>query len=142
MRAVARRPRGTTGGPRGNGAAGGKRLESQRRVARGARVGPGARRFAGMVAEAEDGAADEHVDDASVAGKRQQQAMGAQVVAARHQHAAFPVAWAAAAGDLDVLVARSEEHTSALQSLTRLSYAVFCLRNKTQKNHSTNQTPD
>src|SRR3546814_4246078 len=27
---------------------------------------------------------------------------------------------------------RSEEHTSALQSLMRISYAVFCLKNKTQ----------
>src|SRR3546814_9574418 len=26
---------------------------------------------------------------------------------------------------------RSEEHTSALQSLLRISYAVFCLKNKT-----------
>src|SRR3546814_1409048 len=26
---------------------------------------------------------------------------------------------------------RSEEHTSALQSLTRISYAVFCLKKKT-----------
>src|SRR3546814_1126415 len=30
-----------------------------------------------------------------------------------------------------VLVARSEEHTSELQSLMRISYAVFCLKNKT-----------
>src|SRR3546814_8557187 len=29
--------------------------------------------------------------------------------------------------------ARSEEHTSALQSLMRHSYAVFCLKKKTQK---------
>src|SRR3546814_2557050 len=29
-----------------------------------------------------------------------------------------------------VLPARSEEHTSELQSLMRLSYAVFCLKNK------------
>src|SRR3546814_5422655 len=28
---------------------------------------------------------------------------------------------------------RSEEHTSELQSLTRISYAVFCLKKKTQK---------
>src|SRR3546814_7623517 len=27
---------------------------------------------------------------------------------------------------------RSEEHTSELQSLMRISYAVFCLKNKTQ----------
>src|SRR3546814_4122540 len=29
------------------------------------------------------------------------------------------------------IVARSEEHTSELQSLMRISYAVFCLKNKT-----------
>src|SRR3546814_5043258 len=29
--------------------------------------------------------------------------------------------------DADALVARSEEHTSELQSLMRISYAVFCL---------------
>src|SRR3546814_1854773 len=32
---------------------------------------------------------------------------------------------------------RSEEHTSELQSLMRISYAVFCLKKKT--NHSINQ---
>src|SRR3546814_6825810 len=31
------------------------------------------------------------------------------------------------------LGARSEEHTSELQSLMRISYAVFCLKKKTQK---------
>src|SRR3546814_9133476 len=30
----------------------------------------------------------------------------------------------------DVLNVRSEEHTSALQSLTRISYAVVCLKKK------------
>src|SRR3546814_4289972 len=30
---------------------------------------------------------------------------------------------------------RSEEHTSELQSLMRNSYAVFCLKNKTDINH-------
>src|SRR3546814_7330350 len=38
-----------------------------------------------------------------------------------------------------VAVARSEEHTSELQSLMRISYAVFCLKKKktkpTEKNH-------
>src|SRR3546814_2159680 len=33
-----------------------------------------------------------------------------------------------------VLPARSEEHTSELQSLMRISYAVFCLKKKTQSN--------
>src|SRR3546814_19810176 len=30
------------------------------------------------------------------------------------------------------IVGRSEEHTSELQSLMRISYAVFCLKKKTQ----------
>src|SRR3546814_5400354 len=36
----------------------------------------------------------------------------------------------------DLLHARSEEHTSELQSLMRISYAVFCLKKKT-KQHTT-----
>src|SRR3546814_8523726 len=31
---------------------------------------------------------------------------------------------------------RSEEHTSELQSLMRISYAVFCLKNKTKQYHN------
>src|SRR3546814_1636695 len=31
---------------------------------------------------------------------------------------------------------RSEEHTSELQSLMRISYAVFCLKKKTIKTHT------
>src|SRR3546814_6077666 len=31
---------------------------------------------------------------------------------------------------------RSEEHTSELQSLMRISYAVFCLKKKTQQIHT------
>src|SRR3546814_10301141 len=34
----------------------------------------------------------------------------------------------------DVEHQRSEEHTSELQSLMRISYAVFCLKTKKQKN--------
>src|SRR3546814_8725380 len=33
--------------------------------------------------------------------------------------------------------ARSEEHTSELQSLMRISYAVFCLKKKKSKNPTT-----
>src|SRR3546814_6336001 len=38
--------------------------------------------------------------------------------------------------DLDLLreAVRSEEHTSELQSLMRISYAVFCLKKKTKNN--------
>src|SRR3546814_1534935 len=32
---------------------------------------------------------------------------------------------------------RSEEHTSELQSLMRISYAVFCLKKKKRKTHKT-----
>src|SRR3546814_4650588 len=39
-------------------------------------------------------------------------------------------------GGLDVLFQqRSEEHTSELQSLMRISYAVFCLKKKKHKLH-------
>src|SRR3546814_1109033 len=34
---------------------------------------------------------------------------------------------------------RSEEHTSELQSLMRISYAVFCLKKKTNKKHHSNR---
>src|SRR3546814_10536443 len=34
----------------------------------------------------------------------------------------------------DELINRSEEHTSELQSLMRISYAVFCLKKKNIKN--------
>src|SRR3546814_9154928 len=37
------------------------------------------------------------------------------------------------------LAARSEEHTSALQSLMRHSYAVFCLKKKKKTYHTNNQ---
>src|SRR3546814_9643752 len=41
-----------------------------------------------------------------------------------------------ARGEVDRLAAaRSEEHTSELQSLMRISYAVFCLKKKTNKDN-------
>src|SRR3546814_4455209 len=43
---------------------------------------------------------------------------------------------AAKAGGIDIVfnnAARSEEHTSELQSLMRISYAVFCLKKKNKK---------
>src|SRR3546814_9536792 len=39
---------------------------------------------------------------------------------------------------LEDLQARSEEHTSELQSLMRISYAVFCLKKKNKQNTSIN----
>src|SRR3546814_3849215 len=38
---------------------------------------------------------------------------------------------------VEVVEGRSEEHTSELQSLMRISYAVFCLKKK--KNHQRNR---
>src|SRR3546814_2272911 len=45
---------------------------------------------------------------------------------------------------MDILggVFRSEEHTSELQSLMRISYAVFCLKKKNIKNRNTQQHTD
>src|SRR3546814_4425271 len=45
------------------------------------------------------------------------------------------VAGAIAGGPVGAAVGRSEEHTSELQSLMRISYAVFCLKQK--KQHTT-----
>src|SRR3546814_1153869 len=39
-------------------------------------------------------------------------------------------------------VLRSEEHTSELQSLMRLSYAVFCLKQKTKNIETNMYTPE
>src|SRR3546814_4461900 len=38
---------------------------------------------------------------------------------------------------LALRIARSEEHTSELQSLMRISYAVFCLKKKNKQKHKT-----
>src|SRR3546814_1600649 len=42
-----------------------------------------------------------------------------------------------AAGQAGGATIRSEEHTSELQSLMRISYAVFCLKKKKQKHNNT-----
>src|SRR3546814_4650161 len=45
------------------------------------------------------------------------------------------------AAELNIYIPRSEEHTSELQSLMRISYAVFCLKKKQttqQQTHHTN----
>src|SRR3546814_944227 len=41
---------------------------------------------------------------------------------------------------VQALSGRSEEHTSELQSLMRISYAVFCLKKKTKSTQRINQT--
>src|SRR3546814_6097465 len=49
------------------------------------------------------------------------------------------VVFVVAGRDTKVVVARSEEHTSELQSLMRISYAVFCLKKKKKLNTQINQ---
>src|SRR3546814_5728971 len=53
------------------------------------------------------------------------------------QHRAGRDAAAVFRGSLGSQVARSEEHTSELQSLMRISYAVFCLKKKKKNNTHT-----
>src|SRR3546814_129747 len=57
------------------------------------------------------------------------------VADAQGDRARIEVAIAEADTVLRVTQSRSEEHTSELQSLMRISYAVFCLKKKTKKNH-------
>src|SRR3546814_1845299 len=49
----------------------------------------------------------------------------------QRRHQAFPV---------ECQMSRSEEHTSELQSLMRISYAVFCLKKKNHKQTLTTNT--
>src|SRR3546814_9365174 len=58
--------------------------------------------------------------------------MGAVVAVGRVRHVAAGIA---DAGRDDAGQLRSEEHTSELQSLMRISYAVFCLKKKQQENN-------
>src|SRR3546814_1593139 len=50
---------------------------------------------------------------------------------AQRPHAGGPAVLTGWSGRADA--GRSEEHTSELQSLMRISYAVFCLKKKTHK---------
>src|SRR3546814_8173098 len=47
---------------------------------------------------------------------------------------------ASAGGARHRICQRSEEHTSELQSLMRISYAVFCLKKKKKAKHTRNST--
>src|SRR3546814_6795988 len=58
--------------------------------------------------------------------------------AARHRHRLLLVVGDDHEGDAGLF--QSEEHTSALQSLMRISYAVFCLKKKKHIT-TTNTTP-
>src|SRR3546814_4650915 len=62
--------------------------------------------------------------------------LGPHLARPRHPCAAGPfvaVAGCHRQAPPPLLVPRSEEHTSELQSLMRISYAVFCLKKKTKR---------
>src|SRR3546814_10658394 len=60
------------------------------------------------------------------------------MVAFLHDHGGgFPVLFQMLAGCGLCVFLRSEEHTSELQSLMRISYAVLCLKNKNYRHSST-----
>src|SRR3546814_8188225 len=73
--------------------------------------------------------------DGSFRCKADQSILGAMIAAGRR-----PIAVGCRSGGCGVCrmqVVRSEEHTSKLQSLMRISYAVFCLKKKNKINHNT-----
>src|SRR3546814_1396000 len=66
-------------------------------------------------------------------------AIGAQQDVAAGAHTRQGLAALACADGADDVEARSEEHTSELQSLMRISYAVFCLKKKKKTTHKSNK---
>src|SRR3546814_10493741 len=58
---------------------------------------------------------------------------GRSYLSAWHTLADLPLVVTVSIAEADAFPSRSEEHTSELQSLMRISYAVFCLKNKNKK---------
>src|SRR3546814_3450536 len=68
--------------------------------------------------------------------------LGPQIVNCVHQHVAQinlldDIIQHLGSSELHETVSRSEEHTSELQSLMRISYAVFCLKKKKKSQNKT-----
>src|SRR3546814_2497468 len=88
---------------------------------------------AGAVAERPPGDTAQHAADGAARERRPRHRIG-DVERARDQPGAerrAPPRWRHAAFTAASIAAmRSEEHTSELQSLMRISYAVFCLKKK------------
>src|SRR3546814_4075187 len=81
------------------------------------------------------GVAEQDLDDADVDAIFEK--MGGETVPQRVR--SDPLVDVRGLGGLDddaVELARSEEHTSELQSLMRISYAVFCLKKKKKKHEN------
>src|SRR3546814_2857181 len=65
-------------------------------------------------------------------GQRLQRDAEIEIVAVKRATEILPIAAHGQSGSTD-RAARSEEHTSELQSLMRISYAVFCLKKKKRR---------
>src|SRR3546814_6039849 len=68
-----------------------------------------------------------------------QRRLGGDIEAGQHRDPAEAAKNSAWKGGSGTGRQRSEEHTSELQSLMRISYAVFCLKKKTNKRTNHNQ---
>src|SRR3546814_986226 len=68
------------------------------------------------------------------AGTRPSTCLNSNEAAARHP---FDRAWRLSDSRMSCGTKRSEEHTSELQSLMRISYAVFCLKKKKYERNNT-----
>src|SRR3546814_2757436 len=75
--------------------------------------------------------------DADIGGVRLERGRGIAHVGCEQQRQAAAARRAVTERDDRLRAGRSEEHTSELQSLMRISYAVFCLKNK--KNSKRNE---
>src|SRR3546814_1953761 len=74
--------------------------------------------------------------DRKLAPEHDVEAAGGEVVEAALDHLLGQHRHLALLDRVDAADQRSEEHTSELQSLMRISYAVFCLKKKTNINKS------
>src|SRR3546814_2662748 len=74
-------------------------------------------------------------------GTQYPQAVGWAMASAIKGDSRIAAAWigdgATAEGDFHNALTRSEEHTSELQSLMRISYAVFCLKKQNHTKYTT-----
>src|SRR3546814_2013246 len=70
------------------------------------------------------------VVDRETAGDHDKPGIGARAVEQERRGHCSAVAEPAEPGKAAARIGRSEEHTSELQSLMRISYAVFCLKKK------------
>src|SRR3546814_7641978 len=78
---------------------------------------------------------DQRQDDAQGPGQEASASAGSGLISAQSGFAEMDLA------SVKAVKSRSEEHTSELQSLMRISYAVFCLKKKktNKKIHSRNR---